>query len=406
MIVQQSTDFGDFVLRRQLQEIDSLAFDDKISTDVQRLEILNKDNDLCRGKGISPLPKTTVNGDLNFRDTNLFPYLNNYKNPCFVRNVTYLDDKYLKKPVLAFRCVPYFFIIGMPKSGTTDVWHGLEQHPGVAIPHMKEPMFFTRKRYPTDSWSLDRYLDYFNAATNMIKQTHSPDKWIGGKLYYYLITGEGTVDVSHDNNRWQEVPGNEGCNEPRVLNSHYLYHLNPKMKLIFMMRNPIDRVFSDYLYESQFFGYNKTVRDFHIAVLESIANHMTCRKYFSERGCAYNSTLESFKARLRVGMYHVFLEDWYRVFPKEQIMLIKFEEFAKNRIGILRDVFNFLELRPLTSEEEKKQRKRDIPNTRSKDDKRIGDMLKKTRILLSEFYDPFNKHLSQLLNDEKYLWRS
>ena len=56
-----------------------------------------------------------------------------------------------------------------------------------------------------------------------------------------LITGEGTVDVSHDNDRWQEIPGNEDCNEPRMLNAHYLYHLNPNMRLIFMMRDPVNR---------------------------------------------------------------------------------------------------------------------------------------------------------------------
>ena len=55
------------------------------------------------------------------------------------------------------------------------------------------------------------------------------------------------------------------------------------------------RVFSDYLYESQFFGYNKTVEDFHIAVLWSMFNQMNCRKYFTTRGCAYNSSLETFK---------------------------------------------------------------------------------------------------------------
>lgn len=75
-------------------------------------------------------------------------FFKNYKNPCFYRNVTYLGGKELKMPMLAIRCLPYFFIIGMPKSGTTDVWHGLEQHPGVAIRHGKEPMYFTRRRYP------------------------------------------------------------------------------------------------------------------------------------------------------------------------------------------------------------------------------------------------------------------
>ena len=52
------------------------------------------------------------------------------------------------------------------------------------------------------------------------------------------------------------------------------------------------------------------------------------------------------------------------------------------------------------------QVKRKIPNTRSKKDRQIGDMLNKTRRLLSQFYSPFNKQLSKLLNDDKYLWLS
>ena len=43
-------------------------------------------------------------------------------------------------------------------------------------------------------------------------------------------------------------------------------------------------------------------------------------------------------------MYYIFLEDWFRVFPKEQIMVIQFEEFVANRLGYLKKVFQFLEL--------------------------------------------------------------
>ena len=61
---------------------------------------------------------------------------------------------------------------------------------------------------------------------------------------------------------------------------------------------------------------------------------------------------------------------------------------------------------PLTINEEMNQVKRKIPNTRSKKDRKIGDMLHKTRRLLSQFYSRFNKRLSKLLNDDKYLWLS
>ena len=83
-----------------------------------------------------------------------FKFLEHYKNPCFYRNVTYLNSTILKNPVLSFRCVPYFFIIGMPKSGTTDIWHGLSLHPGVTVKHDKEPMFFNRRRYPEGMMSV------------------------------------------------------------------------------------------------------------------------------------------------------------------------------------------------------------------------------------------------------------
>ena len=52
-----------------------------------------------------------------------------------------------------------------------------------------------------------------------------------------MFAGEGTVDVSHENNGWRKLPANKECNEPKVLNSHYLHHLNPEMRIIIAMRN-------------------------------------------------------------------------------------------------------------------------------------------------------------------------
>lgn len=45
------------------------------------------------------------------------------------------------------RCLPFFYIIGQPKCGTTDLFHRLLLHPEVKFNTMKEPHWWTRKRF-------------------------------------------------------------------------------------------------------------------------------------------------------------------------------------------------------------------------------------------------------------------
>ena len=58
-------------------------------------------------------------------------YLTNYKNPCFyVRDSN--GNTVLHGSVNAqLKCLPYFHLIGVDKSGTTDLWFRLNQHPHV-----------------------------------------------------------------------------------------------------------------------------------------------------------------------------------------------------------------------------------------------------------------------------------
>lgn len=45
------------------------------------------------------------------------------------------------------RCLPFFYIIGQPKCGTTDLFHRLLLHPDIKFNTMKEPHWWTRKRF-------------------------------------------------------------------------------------------------------------------------------------------------------------------------------------------------------------------------------------------------------------------
>ena len=44
------------------------------------------------------------------------------------------------------RCLPYVYLAGVTKSGTTDLYDTLLLHPDIVAPSMKEPMFFDRNR--------------------------------------------------------------------------------------------------------------------------------------------------------------------------------------------------------------------------------------------------------------------
>lgn len=45
------------------------------------------------------------------------------------------------------RCLPHFYIIGQPKCGTTDLYDRLRLHPEVKFSAIKEPHWWTRKRF-------------------------------------------------------------------------------------------------------------------------------------------------------------------------------------------------------------------------------------------------------------------
>ena len=46
----------------------------------------------------------------------------------------------------------------------------------------------------------------------------------------------------------------------------------------------------------------------------------------------------------RMGMYSIYLKDWYCIFPKQQIHVLRTEDLASSPERELKKIFNFLEL--------------------------------------------------------------
>ena len=62
-------------------------------------------------------------------------------------------------------------------------------------------------------------------------------------LFYYafIFAGEASVDTVFDTPRWQYLSENENCPEPKITNANYVYRLMPNLKVILLLRNPVDR---------------------------------------------------------------------------------------------------------------------------------------------------------------------
>ena len=56
------------------------------------------------------------------------------------------------------------------------------------------------------------------------------------------------------------------------------------------------------------------------------------------------TSVDIFQVRMRIGMYVVFLEDWFKVFDRERFFIVQLEEFSSQKIKILQELAKFLNI--------------------------------------------------------------
>ncbi|XP_050980088.1 carbohydrate sulfotransferase 15 [Labeo rohita] len=317
----------------------------------------------------------------------------------FRQRLTWHDGKLQR-----LRCLPYFYIIGQPKCGTTDLYERLRLHPDVRLTPPKEPHWWTRKRLgiirsgerPHARFPLDHYLDLFDPVAHQIQQS------LLGNGSSSIITGEASASTMWDNNGWMFFHDNSTWAEPPSLVQDFIHALQPDARFIAILRDPVERLYSDYLY---FGTSNKSALDFHQKVCESLRLFDGCLRDAGLRACVYNGTLNNIMSvRLQVGLYVVFLLDWLSVFGRDQLLVLRLEDHASNPTLSMSRIFRFLRLGPLSDQRQRQISKRPASNTRRAADRDLGPMRAITRELLTLFYAPFNRKLAEVLQDESFTW--
>ncbi|ELT90371.1 hypothetical protein CAPTEDRAFT_150358 [Capitella teleta] len=311
------------------------------------------------------------------------------------------------------RCLPYFYLIGMPRSGSTDLTYSIGFHPYVIRSRLKEFKYWNRARLQHPAVQLRNYphelrhyvetFDYMGEISRNFTKGFTRQEY----PYHPMILGDESPSYMFDFDAWEQLDVHKGLSEPRFTTAHYIKQLTPRAKFIITLRNPADRLFSDYkaFYTTQ----HKTARDFDELVRVNINLFNNCTKTRTVRACAYsyNSTLPFQPVRPRVGIYYIYLVDWFATYPRDQFYITRLEDFAEKKSAVASEIFEFLELPPVSDDILFEIDKDTVHNTavqRSGKGTTVGELLMwdSTKKIIQDFYRPWNDKLVQLLGDDKY----
>lgn len=159
----------------------------------------------------------------------------------------------------------------------------------------------------------------------------------------------------------------------------------PNAKFIVIMRNPVDRAFSQYQMKVRKHQEPLSFED----NLEQEKNRLFREKNVSVDEY-YNSKNFNKFAYVTQGLYAEQLEKWLKIFPKEKILMISTEELEKDQTGTINKIFKFLNLPEYTIKDLEK-----VFTGNYKD--KINS---ETRKKLVEFFKPHYRKLYELIGKE------
>lgn len=199
--------------------------------------------------------------------------------------------------------MPNFLIIGAAKAGTTALYRYLKEHPQVYMSPKKEPQFFALEGEKTDfrgpgDGTKYTYITEFEAYCALFKNV-SNEFAIGEASPWYLY-------------------------EPKA--PERIQHYIPNAKLIAILRDPVERAYSNFL--------NSVRED-----LEPITDFTQAMQAESERICNNWSPRWYYKQR---GFYYAQLKRYFDRFDRNQIKVYLYEDLQSNSIGLMQDMFRFL----------------------------------------------------------------
>ena len=194
--------------------------------------------------------------------------------------------------------LPDFIILGAMKCGTTSLHDYLNYHPEISMSHPKELNFFVEHQ----RW--EQGIDWYKSNFT------EPDK----------VMGESSPNYT----RHPLFPGVP----------ERMYALMPDVKLVYCVRDPVQRIMSHYVHD---YSIGEQNRPFAEAVLD-------------ER-----------EAYLWISRYHYQLEQYLKFYSASQVKIVVLEEVKAKPQETLREVFEFVGVDSSYQDERFKTSSRTMP---------------------------------------------
>lgn len=176
---------------------------------------------------------------------------------------------------------PDFIVAGTQKAATTWLHECLHEHPEVFVPKVKEIHFFCRP--PCRHSKVHLGIDWYKSQFPDNKQ--------------YKAVGEISIDYMYYDYVAKEI-----------------YELSPDMKIIFILRNPIERAYSAYWmnkrHKADFPEFKEFIRSDH---------HFIAR-----------------------GLYFRQIDNFLKYFKQSNLKILIYEDLLKNPADFIRNVYKFI----------------------------------------------------------------
>lgn len=183
--------------------------------------------------------------------------------------------------------LPTFLIIGAQKAGTTSLYRYLRDHPQVFMPKLKEPDFFVAER--TWSRGVEWYEELFEGAN-------------------------GATAIGEASTTYTMFPAYDGV-PARIAK------LLPEVRLIYVLRHPIERMRSDYLH---------------------YANPPRRAKFETRERRPVEQALLEEPRYLEASRYAMQIERYLDHFPLERLLVVTSDELRHRREVTIRRTFEFI----------------------------------------------------------------
>jgi hypothetical protein len=202
------------------------------------------------------------------------------------------------------RALPDALIIGAMKSGTSSLHYYLTQHPQVIAPLRKEVHYFDLNFGRGESW------------------------------YRANFGREGQAGVNIDSS------------------PYYLFHplvpqrahaLVPEARLVVLLRDPVRRAYSHYWHQRNKGRESLSFED----AIAAEPDRIDRAHELLARGEIERSDAHQYFSYLARGRYAEQLERWLQFYPREQLLVLRFEDLARDPLLLTNEALAYVGLPPL-----------------------------------------------------------